>query len=78
MFGLQHLRDAAQVVLVPLLCAGLVEGDANDTLCNVVQVKFRSLRHHDSVPSWEEICREDETGFSSVMCRLFESICFGM
>lgn len=59
MFGLQHLHDAAQVVLVRLLCAGLVEGDANDTLRNVVQVKFRSLRHHDSVPSWEEICRED-------------------
>ncbi len=61
MFGLQHPHDAAQVVLVGLLCAGLVEGDANDTLRNVVQVKFRSLRHHDSVSSWEDICRKDET-----------------
>lgn len=69
MFGLQHLRDLAQTVFIGLLWAGLEEGYSDDSLCNVVEVEFRSLRHHNAVHSCEEIYTERETGFSSIMCR---------
>lgn len=69
MFRLQHLRDTAQVVLMGSLGAGLVECYSNDSLCNVVEVKLRSLRHHNAFSSCDEIYRERETGLSSIMCR---------